>query len=152
MNIDHCIESSRRHLVRELDEIPASLVSAAAGIAFFTIVQGAFLVSGSLSSGIFVKRLGKKKWSAPISIALGGVGIGLQAGLQKVDNIVIFTDESDIRSFSSRGQLKLSTAMGLAAGPVGRNFDVGALLSRKGAGVAFSYSRAQVCRICILCD
>lgn len=115
MNISGAIVSAGKHLTAQVNSIPASMIYQCKGIVFMTCVQGGFVVSGGLASGIIVKRLGKDKWSPPSSCGLASVGFGLQIGLQKIDLIIVLTEESQINAFSSRGQLKLSTETGLAA-------------------------------------
>lgn len=61
-----------------------------------------------------------------------------------MDLIFILNDEASVKSFMSRGQLKLGGEYSLTAGPVGRTIKGDLSISRKGgfSGV-FSYSMSQ---------
>ena len=122
MNIEAQMLSAERHLRKQFDEIPEALLSVAKGIVFLTMIKGAFLWSGSLSTGLVLKRLSPTQWSPPVSIGMASFGFGFQAGGEKVDIIIIIGDEEEIKTFASTGQLKLGVAVGFS--------DAQAVLSR----------------------
>ena len=107
MNMESQMRSAAAHLRKELEEIPQQFVKHAKGIVFLTLFKGAFLWSGSLSTGIVIKRLSKTKWSPPASLGMASFGFGLQAGGEKVDVIIIIADDEEIDTFAGTGQLKL---------------------------------------------
>jgi lipid-binding SYLF domain-containing protein len=116
MNIESQMRSAARHLRKELREIPGLMLKHCRGIVFLTLLKGAFIWSGSLSTGIVIKRLSPTQWSPPCSLGMASFGFGLQAGGEKVDIIIIIADDQEIDTFAGTGQLKLGVEYGLAAG------------------------------------
>lgn len=107
MDIPSQMTSAAAHLKKELGEIPPRILKYAKGMVFLTLVKGAFVWSGSIATGIIVKRLSATKWSPPVSIGMASIGFGLQAGAQKVDVIIVIGDDEEINTFAGTGQLKL---------------------------------------------
>lgn len=54
--------------------IPLSIVKAAKGIAFLTVVKAGFVFSGTLGSGIVIVKQPDGTWSGPSSIGVAGMG------------------------------------------------------------------------------
>jgi len=123
--------------------IPMEVLHYARGIVFMTQIKGAWLFSGTLGTGIFMKRLSNNRWSPPASIVMTSVGVGLQAGGQKADIVIVLNDESSVRAFESHGQLKLGGDYAISAGPLGRTVKAELGLSGKGFVGCFSYSMSQ---------
>jgi lipid-binding SYLF domain-containing protein len=111
MNMENQMESAARHLRNQMSDIPGQFLTHAKGLVFLTMVKGAFLWSGSLSTGIVVKKLGPQQWSPPISVGMASFGFGLQAGGEKVDIIIIIGDDEEIATFQGTGQLKLGVSV-----------------------------------------
>ena len=110
-----------------------------------TQVKAGFLWSGVLGNGIIIKRCPGKPmgWSAPSSVATGGVGFGFQIGAQKTDTVIVLNDDSAVRAFSGSGQLKIGADVSVAAGPVGRSVAADLRAGDKGFTGCFSYSHSQ---------
>ncbi|GBG30239.1 SH3 domain-containing YSC84-like protein 1 [Hondaea fermentalgiana] len=123
--------------------IPREVLMHARGIVFMTQIKGAWLFSGTLGTGIFMKRLSASKWSPPASIVMTSVGVGLQAGGQKADIVIVLNDDNSVRAFESHGQLKLGGDYAISAGPLGRTIKAEFALSGQGFSGMFSYSMSQ---------
>eukprot|EP00516_Mucochytrium_quahogii_P005103 CAMPEP_0203760816 /NCGR_PEP_ID=MMETSP0098-20131031/14021_1 /ASSEMBLY_ACC=CAM_ASM_000208 /TAXON_ID=96639 /ORGANISM=" , Strain NY0313808BC1" /LENGTH=313 /DNA_ID=CAMNT_0050654535 /DNA_START=321 /DNA_END=1262 /DNA_ORIENTATION=+ len=104
----------------------------AKGLLYVSFVKGAFIFSGSIGVGVFVKKLEEGKWSGPISVLLFGGGAGMQVGLHKTDMLAVFTSEHSIHVFESHGQLHLGGEYAIAIGPIGMNLKADAIANRKG--------------------
>jgi len=89
MDLASQMKTAARHLRKEEGSIPTQVMRHAKGIVFLTLIKGAFIWSGSISTGIVVRRIGPGKWSPPASVGMASVGFGLQAGGQKVDVIIV---------------------------------------------------------------
>ena len=107
------MQSAGRHLKKQMFEIPPFVLEMARGLVFLTMIKGAFIWSGSLSTGIVVKRLSRDKWSPPVSLGMASFGFGLQAGGEKADIIIVLSDDNEIDTFAGTGQLKLGVSVGL---------------------------------------
>lgn len=105
------MDSAERHLKAQSKEISREILALAAGIVFLTLVKGAFIWSASLATGIVVKRLSRTKWGFPVSVGMASAGIGAQAGIEKVDIIILLADEQEMETFVSSGQLKLGVSV-----------------------------------------
>lgn len=135
--------SAERHLRAEVKVIPGEALKYAKGLIFLTMVKGAFIWSAALSTGIIVKRLSRTRWSPPCSLGMASFGVGLQAGGQKVDVIIIIGDDEEIETFCGSGQLKLGIQYGLAAGPIGRDLDLSAFIGPNGLTCSVFYSQSK---------
>ena len=59
-------------------------------------------------------------WSAPAFLRLTGGSIGLQAGVQSADVVMVFRNDRSLDSIVN-GKLTLGADVGVAAGPLGRH-------------------------------
>ena len=89
MDLASQMKTAARHLRKEEGGIPTQVLRYAKGIVFLTLIKGAFIWSGALSTGIVTRRLGPTQWSPPASVGMASIGFGLQAGGQKVDVIIV---------------------------------------------------------------
>ena len=81
------------------------------------MVQGALLVGGSGGNGVVTCRTGNG-WSGPAFIKMGGPSIGLQAGVQSSD-LLMLVDTSGAVGKLFRTNFQLGVNASVAAGPVG---------------------------------
>ncbi len=137
------MSSASKHLAKEFHEISPRILQAAKGLVFLTMIKGAFVWSGALSTGIIVKRLSPTEWSAPISVGMASFGFGLQIGGQKVDIIIVVADDEEIDVFAGSGQLKLGVQYGMTAGPIGRDMDLSAYMGPQGLTTSMYFSRSK---------
>lgn len=145
MKIISNLKRSVKVLKRSEDKgiIPIEVLRYAKGIVFMTQIKGAWVISGTLGSGVIMKRISNDKWSPPSSIGMTSIGAGLQAGAQKTDIVIILNDTAAVKAFESRGQLKLGGDYAISAGPVGRSAQAMMGVSGKGFSGSFSYSMSQ---------
>jgi len=121
--------------------IPNELMERAEAIAVFpNVIKGAFGIGGEYGKGLVSQRMANGKWSAPAFIKIGGGSFGLQIGGSSTDIVLVFTDRSGYEGLLS-GKVKLGAGAAVAAGPVGRNAQVGTDIKLKSP--VFAYSRSK---------
>jgi len=79
-------------------------------------------------------------WSNPSFVSLTGGSIGLQAGVQSADVVLVFRSDRGLESIVN-GKFTLGADAGVAAGPVGRN--ASALTDGDMKAEIWSWSRAR---------
>mmetsp|Transcript_13508 Transcript_13508/g.17603 ORF Transcript_13508/g.17603 Transcript_13508/m.17603 type:complete len:434 (-) Transcript_13508:427-1728(-) len=143
MNMKQQIRRSVKVLRRSEEAVPYEILRDCKGIVFFTQFKGGFFWSGTIGSGIFLKRLGPDKWSPPVSLGMGGAGVGFQFGFQKADIIIVLNDRSSVRAFEGHGQINFGGDYSITAGPIGRTLKADLAVSSGGFSGNFSYSLSQ---------
>jgi len=125
--------------------IPVKLLSNARGLIFLTEFKGGFGVGGSFGEGFIIARKPNDlfEWSQPCAIGMGGVSLGFQMGVQKTEHIFVIHDEKLLKTFATKGQLKLGGDVSFSIGPLGRDADVSLNFSEKGYAPMYSYSMAN---------
>jgi lipid-binding SYLF domain-containing protein len=126
-----------------LKGIPPALLADARAVAVFPgVVKAGFLVSGRAGRGVVVCRAPGGAWGDPTFVTLAGGGVGLQAGVESADLVLVFrTGRALDRVLEGKGKLTLGAGAGLAAGPVGRQAEAGTDARMRAEVV--SYSRAR---------
>lgn len=120
--------------------IPRSAILDAEGVAVVRVYKvGLHGVSARGGGGCMVSRLSDRRWSPPILISMGGLGVGLQLGIEKINLVFILRTKAAVRSFISTS-VTLGGALSVAAGPVGRNAEGGG--TSTGAAI-WSYSQTK---------
>ncbi len=120
--------------------IPPRLFHDAAGIAVIPgMVKAGFVVGGRHGRGLVSVREGGV-WTLPSYIAVTGGSIGLQAGVQSSDIVLVFKSRRSVEGIMD-GKFTLGGDASVAAGPVGRT----ASASTDGQLKAeiYAYSRAR---------
>jgi SH3 domain-containing YSC84-like protein 1 len=82
-----------------------------------SVGEGAFLVGASHGSGVVTCRT-PSGWSGPAFIKLTGMSVGLQAGGQSSDILMVVTTDHAVQRLF-QGSLKLGVDASVAAGPAG---------------------------------
>jgi len=120
--------------------IPQDLLKKCSGIAIFpSVLKGAFGVGGQYGQGVLLYRdKSSGKWSPPMFLSIGGASIGFQIGGQATDMILVIMNERGVEALS-HGNVTLGGDASVAAGPLGRDAELGTDATLK-AGI-FSYSR-----------
>ncbi|MCX5650197.1 MAG: lipid-binding SYLF domain-containing protein [Planctomycetota bacterium] len=93
--------------------IPTAVFENAKGIAVLREGTGAFIIGGSGGEGVFVKRSGMT-WSAPVAINAAGATIGLQAGVQARDLVIVMNTDEEVSKFLSDGVYGVAEASAVA--------------------------------------
>ncbi|QSX79239.1 lipid-binding SYLF domain-containing protein [Agrilutibacter solisilvae] len=78
------------------------------------------VLGGRRGHGLVSVKSPDGSWSSPSFVKLTGGSIGLQAGVQSSDIVLVFRGERGLDSIVN-GKLTLGADAGVAAGPVGRN-------------------------------
>ena len=108
-----------------------------------SVKKAGFIVGGEYGRGVMTCRGGENldgPWSAPTMMASSGGSIGLQAGGQSTDFVVLVMNDKGARAVMN-GKAKLGADASVAAGPVGR--DAQASTNAAMSAQMLSYSRAQ---------
>ena len=126
------------------DNVPENLLAKAdCVIVFPSVLKAAFIVGGSYGRGVMTCRTGKDfegPWGAPTMMALEGGSIGLQAGGQATDFVLLVMNDRGANAILS-SKVKLGGDASAAAGPVGR--DASAETDVTMRAEILSYSRAR---------
>ena len=111
------------HDIQEIPEssIPDKLFDEARAIVVVpdTLKIG-LVVAGRRGHGLMAVKNADGTWSQPSFVRLTGGSIGLQAGLQSSDVVLVFRGERGVDSIVN-GKVTLGADAAVAAGPVGRN-------------------------------
>jgi len=118
--------------------IPGRVIRNAKGLAIITVVKVGFGVSGKGGQGVVVARTGGG-WSGPSFVGTGGAGWGPQIGAQVTDFVFVLNTNRAVRAFSRDGNLTLGADASAAAGPVGRDAQVGVTPT----AAIYTYSRSK---------
>jgi SH3 domain-containing YSC84-like protein 1 len=95
--------------------IPSAVFENAKGVAIMREGSGGLIVGGSGGEGVFVKRTGMS-WSAPVAVNAAGATIGLQAGAQSRDIVIVMNTDEEVSKFLSDGVYGIAE-MSAVAGP-----------------------------------
>jgi lipid-binding SYLF domain-containing protein len=103
--------------------IPSKLLGSAACVVVIPNMKKAgFIVGASYGRGVMTCRTGadyKGPWSSPIMMATSSGSVGLQAGAQSTDYIILVMNDRGAQSLL-KSKVKLGVDASIAAGPVGR--------------------------------
>ena len=97
--------------------IPASVFESAKGIAILHEGSAALIVGGGGGQGVFLKRLSHNlgsDWSAPLAVNTGAMTLGLQAGVQSRDTIIIMNTDNEVSNFLDDGLYGMAEASAVA--------------------------------------
>lgn len=83
-------------------------------------IKAGLVVGGRRGHGLLSVKAVDGTWSNPAFVTLTGGSIGLQAGVQSADIVLVFRSERGLESIVN-GKFTLGADAGVAAGPVGRN-------------------------------
>ena len=136
--VDRCASIVRDFRRMPERGIPRGVLRNAKGLAIPTVVKAAFIFSGKGGKGVVVARTGHG-WSGPSFIATGGAGWGAQIGAEVTDFVFVLNNSAAVRAFSRGGNVTLGVDASVAAGPIGRDAQVG--ITPKAA--IYSYSRSK---------
>jgi lipid-binding SYLF domain-containing protein len=123
--------------------IPAALLADAQGIAIIPdVIKAGFVLGGRHGHGVVFSRNADGTWGPPAFIAITGASLGLQAGVQSTDVVLVFKTRKSLgRILQGKGKLTLGADAAIAAGPIGRQAAAGTdgMLRAE----IFSYSRSR---------
>src|SRR5262249_21635012 len=141
--VESAIETIEALAAVPLKGIPPTLLQDAKGVAIIPhVVKAGFLLGGRFGRGVVLVRQPDGTWSNPVFVALGGGGIGWQAGIQSTDLVLVFKTSHGLdRVLRGKGQLTLGGDVAVAAGPVGRQAE--AATDGQLKAEIYSYSRSR---------
>src|SRR5690606_19421703 len=122
-------DARARNAVRvlaEIQEIPESAIpnklldEARAIVVVPDTVKAGLVIGGRRGHGVMSVKTPDGTWSAPAFLRLTGGSIGLQAGVQSADVVMVFRNDRSLDSIVN-GKLTLGADVGVAAGPLGRH-------------------------------
>ena len=122
--------------------IPEELLAKCKAIAIYpNVVKGGFVIGARFGKGVVLKKDEKTGQWGPVAFStIGGGSFGLQIGGQMTDLILVVMNERGVQGLLSNN-FTLGGDASIAAGPVGRNAELGTDLSLR-AGI-YSYSRSR---------
>lgn len=123
------------------ENIPAELLKVTNGIIIVPkLINAGFVIAGKRGKGVAMVKLSDGTWSDPVFVTITGGSIGLQAGVQSVDLILIFKDAATLQNIG-KGSFTLGGDISVTAGPVGRSSS--ASTDYKMEAEVYSYSRSK---------
>lgn len=123
------------------ESIPSELLKITQGIIIVPkLINGGFVLSGKRGKGLAMVKLEDGTWSNPVFVTLTGGGVGLQAGLQSIDLVLVFKNSETLENIG-KGSFTLGGDISVAAGPVGRSSS--ASTDYKLEAEVYSYSRSK---------
>lgn len=142
MRIDECKDLLEEAMQMPDKSIPIKLLKDASGIAIFpSVIKGGFVFGGRYGKGLVLYHdRDTGTWSAPSFYTIAEGSWGLQIGGQVIDLILVITNQRGIKGLL-QDKFTIGGDIAAAAGPVGRNAEVGTDLLLK-AGI-LSYSRSK---------
>ncbi|HEY1375376.1 MAG TPA: lipid-binding SYLF domain-containing protein [Gemmataceae bacterium] len=123
--------------------IPQAVLANAQGVAIIPrVVKAGFVVGGRAGHGLVYSRLPDGSWAGPAFVYIGGASVGLQAGVEGTDLVLVFkTRRSLERILRGKDKLTLGADASVAAGPVGREAQAGTDAALRAE--VYSYSRSR---------
>ena len=123
-DVDQAVSIIQRFEAIPEHSIPPAVLKDAKGLAILTVFKAGFMFSGRGGTGVVVAKTAKG-WSGPSAIGTGGVGFGLQIGGQVTEFVLVLNTHDAVEAFSREGNVELSGALSVAAGPIGRSAEAG---------------------------
>ncbi|MEO7961003.1 MAG: lipid-binding SYLF domain-containing protein [Ginsengibacter sp.] len=123
------------------ESIPAEMLKVTEGIIIVPkLINAGFVVGGKRGKGIAMVKLEDGSWSNPAFVTITGGSLGLQAGVQSTDLVLIFKSRETLENIG-KGSFTLGGDISVAAGPVGRSSS--ASTDYKLEAEVYSYSRSK---------
>lgn len=128
--------------IQEIEEtIPAEIVEDAKGLIIVpNLLNAGFVIGGKRGKGLALIKQENGSWSNPVFVSLTGGSVGFQAGVQKIDLILVFKKTSTLTNLG-KSDFTLGGEISVAAGPVGRNSS--AKTNDELTAEVYSYSRSR---------
>lgn len=126
-----------------LKGIPPKLLEDAKSVAIMPrVIKAGFVIGARGGHGVVLTKNDKGEWNDPTFVNIGGLNVGLQAGVQATDVVLVFKKTETLEKvLSGKGKLTLGADAAIAAGPVGRQ--AAAATDGKLQAEIFSYSRSR---------
>ena len=123
------------------ESIPEQMLEVTQGIIIVPrLINGGFVLAAKRGKGIAMVKLADGSWSNPVFVTITGGSVGLQAGVQSIDLVLIFKQAETLEKIG-KGSFTLGGDISATAGPVGRNST--ASTDYKMEAEVYSYSRSK---------
>lgn len=123
------------------ESIPSELLAITQGIVIIPkMINAGFVVGGKRGKGIAMVKLEDGTWSNPVFVTMTGGSLGLQAGVQSVDLVLVFKNRETLQNIGDQS-FTLGGDISVAAGPVGRSSTASTDLKLEAE--VYSYSRSK---------
>jgi lipid-binding SYLF domain-containing protein len=123
------------------ENIPQQLFEITEGIIVIPkLINAGFVLAGKRGKGVAMVKLADGRWSDPVFVTITGGSLGLQAGVQSVDLVLIFKNSETLENIGG-GSFTLGGDISVTAGPIGRNST--ASTDYKMEAEVYSYSRSK---------
>jgi lipid-binding SYLF domain-containing protein len=126
-----------------LKSIPPALLADAQGVAIIPhVIKAGFVFGGRGGHGLVMVRDKNGVWGEPTFVNLGGASVGLQAGVEATDVVLVFRSRKSLdRLLMDKSKITLGVDAAVAAGPVGRQ--AAAATDARLEAEIVSYSRSR---------
>jgi lipid-binding SYLF domain-containing protein len=123
--------------------VPPVVLREARGVVIIPhVVRVGLIVDERFGRGVLLTRRPDGGWSHPVFVALKGKGIGLEAGVEATDLVLVFrTDQGLEHILKGKGQVTLGNDVAIAAGPFGKELEGAAARRPKAEIFAYAHSR-----------
>ena len=133
-----------QELLNDPNGIPMNILNKADCVIILPSVKKAgFIVGGEYGRGAMTCRSGENfrgRWSAPIMMQSSGGSVGLQAGGQATDFVVLVMNDKGAHAVMN-GKAKLGADASVAAGPVGRDAEAATNASMSAEMLSYSHAK-----------
>jgi lipid-binding SYLF domain-containing protein len=141
--VEQSIGVLRANAAMPVKSIVPAVLRGAQGVAIIPhVVKAGLLFDHEFGRGVVLTRRPDGSWSDPVFVTLEGNGIGLEAGVEAIDLVLVFKNPAGLnRVLKGKGKLTLGTDVSVSAGPLGRDAELATdkLLKTD----VFSYSRSR---------
>jgi lipid-binding SYLF domain-containing protein len=121
---------------------PAMLHEARAVVVIPHVVKAGLVIDRRYGHGVMLVRRPDGTWSEPLFVTLEGGGVGLEAGVEETDLVLLFRTEASVdHILKGRGKLTLGADVAVAVGPLGREAEASTALLRRAE--IYSYARSR---------
>ena len=121
--------------------IPHAMLARAQAVAIIpNVIKVGFIAGIRHGNGVILIRDAQGNWGPPQFVSLTGGSFGFQAGALSTDVVLIFRNRETVDAMM-RGKITLGADVAVAAGPVGRQAEIGTDVQLKAE--IYSYSRTR---------
>jgi lipid-binding SYLF domain-containing protein len=106
-----------------------------------SLIKGGFILGAEGGSGVLLARDARGQWSGPAFYTLGTGSIGLQAGVQDSEVILVIVTEKGLNAILDKS-FKLGADASVAAGPIGGAGVAAATTAGLGADI-YAFARTR---------
>jgi lipid-binding SYLF domain-containing protein len=141
--IEQAIAVLRANAAMPVKSIVPAVLRDARGVAVIPhVVKAGLLVDHQFGRGVVLMRRADGSWSDPVFVTLEGNGVGLEAGVETIDLVLVFKNPASLeRVLKGKGKLTLGTDASVSAGPLGRDAELATDKLLKAD--VYSYSRSR---------